>query len=326
MSKAKIADWRKVAPAPIVLAFGPEDYLVSRVIRSIREQLRLQDPDLEVTELDAADYQGGQLQDLSGPSLFASPRLIIIRGVERCSDELITDGVDYLQGISSETTVLLTHSGSTVRGKKLLEALRVDQNVTEVQCAKIEKDPDRAAFISAEFAAEGRQISPGAIKALQEAFAKDLSELAAACQQLMQDSASVISEDLVDSYYGGRVETSVFKVGDAALAGQSAKALALLRHLLTSGADPVQIVAGLSTTMRRMAKAFGNRSVTPGDLGVSPWVIEQIRRNLNGWTDEGMARMVNALVEADAAAKGSHRDPVYVLEQLVLLISRKGMA
>ena len=161
---------------------------------------------------------------------------------------------------------------------------------------------------------------------MQEAFAKDLSELAAACHQLMQDSSAVISEDLVESYYGGRVETSVFKVGDAALAGQSAKALSLLRHLLSSGADPVQIVAGLGTTMRRMAKAFGNRSITPGDLGVSPWVIEQIRRNLTGWTDEGMARMVNALVEADAAAKGAHRDPEFVLEQLVLLISKKGMA
>ncbi len=326
MSKAKVADWRKIAPAPIVLAFGPEDYLVSRVIRSLREQLRLQDPDLEVTELDAADYQGGQLQDLSGPSLFSSPRLVIIRGVERCSDELIADGVSYLEAISPETTLLLTHNGSSVRGKKLLEALRADQHVTEVQCSKIEKDAERASFISAEFASEGRQVSAGAIKALQEAFAKDLSELAAACHQLMQDSSAVISEDLVESYYGGRVETSVFKVGDAALAGQSAKALSLLRHLLSSGADPVQIVAGLSTTMRRMAKAFGNRSITPGDLGVSPWVIEQIRRNLNGWTDEGMARMVNALVEADAAAKGAHRDPEFVLEQLVLLISKKGMA
>lgn len=326
MSKAKVADWRKIAPAPIVLAFGPEDYLVSRVIRSVREQLRLQDPDLEVTELDAADYQGGQLQDLSGPSLFSSPRLVIIRGVERCSDELIADGVAYLEAISPETTLLLTHNGSSVRGKKLLEALRADQHVTEVQCSKIEKDAERATFISAEFASEGRQVSAGAIKALQEAFAKDLSELAAACHQLMQDSSAVISEDLVESYYGGRVETSVFKVGDAALAGQSAKALSLLRHLLSSGADPVQIVAGLSTTMRRMAKAFGNRSITPGDLGVSPWVIEQIRRNLTGWTDEGMARMVNALVEADAAAKGAHRDPEFVLEQLVLLISKKGMA
>lgn len=326
MNKAKVSDWRKVAPSPIVLAFGPEEYLVSRVVRSIREQLRLQDSDLEVTELEAADYTGGQLQDLSGPSLFASPRLVIIRGLERCSDELITDGIDYLQSISAETTLILIHNGSSVRGKKLLEALRTDHNVTEVQCAKIAKEAERGAFISAEFAAEGRQATPGAVRALQDAFAEDLAELASACQQLMQDSSAVINEDLVDSYYGGRVETSVFKVADAAIAGQSAKALALLRHLLASGADPVPIVAALSTTLRRMAKAFGNRSITAGDLGVQPWVLEQVRRSLNGWTDDGMARTINAVVEADAAAKGSQRDPVYVLEQLILLISKKGVA
>lgn len=326
MSKAKTADWRKVSPTPVVLVFGPEEYLVTSVIRSIRDQLKILNSDLEITDIEAADYVGGQLMDLSGPSLFSAPRLVIIRGMDRCSDELIEDGIQYLSSIGEDTTVLLLHNGSSVRGKKLLDALRANQNVTEVQCAKLVKEQERSAFISAEFASEGRQVTPGAVKALQEAFEKDLSELAAACSQLMQDSAAVITEELVDSYYGGRVETSVFKVADAAIAGQSAKALALLRHLLTSGADPVQIVAGLATTMRRLAKAFGNRSVTAGDLGVQPWLLEQIRRNLNGWTEVGMAKMVNALADADAAAKGEQRDPVYILEQLILLISKKGLA
>ena len=324
MSKARVADWRKVAPSPVILAFGPEEYLVSRVLRSVREQLKLANPDLEVTDIEASDYIGGQLMDLSGPSLFASPRLVIIRGVEHCTDELIEDGIAYLSSIGDETSLILLHNGSSVRGKKLLEALRADVNVTEVQCAKLAKEAERSAFITAEFASEGRQVTPGAVKALQEAFEKDLSELAAACAQLMQDSSTTITEELVDSYYGGRVETSVFKVADAAIAGQSAKALSLLRHLLSSGADPVQIVAGLATTMRRYAKAFGNRSVTAGDLGVQPWVLEQIRRNLNGWTDEGMARTVISLADADAAAKGEQRDPIYILEQLILLISKKG--
>jgi DNA polymerase III subunit delta len=153
-----------------------------------------------------------------------------------------------------------------------------------------------------------------------------LAELAAACQQLMQDSASQITEELVDNYYGGRVETSSYKVADAAVAGQSAKALSLLRHLVASGGDPVSIVIAFSSTMRRMAKAFGNRSATAGDLGIPPWALEQVRRNLNGWTEDGMARVINAVTEADAAAKGGHRDPVFVLEQLVLLIAKKGLA
>lgn len=324
MSKAKLADWRKVTPGPVILAFGPEEFLVSRVIRSIREQLRLQDQDLEITELDAGDYQGGQLMDFTGPSLFSSAKLLVIRGLERCTDELIADGIEYLAAPNSDSTVLLTHNGSTVRGKKLLDALRLDHNVTEVQCLKISKDADRASFISAEFAAEGRQVSPGAIRALQEAFADDLAELSSACLQLMQDSAAVVTEELVDSYYGGRVETTSFKVVDAALAGQSAKALALLRHLLSSGMDPVPIVNAFGTTARRMAKVFGNRSVTAGDIGGAPWMLEQARRNVSGWNEKGIAVLVNAIAEADAAAKGATRDPEFVLERLVLLMAKKG--
>ncbi|MFM6977257.1 MAG: DNA polymerase III subunit delta [Micrococcales bacterium] len=326
MSKAKMADWRKVAPESIVLAFGPEDYLVDRVVRSVREQLRLRDPDLEIIDIDAAEYASGQLFDFTGPSLFSSSKLVIIRGMERCSDELIADGLAYLEAINPESTLLLTHNGSSVRGKKLLDGLRANPHVTEVACLKVAKEAERSAFITAEFAAEGRQITPGAVKALNEAFAEDLAELSSACMQLMQDASAVITEEIVDGYYGGRVETTAFKVVDAAVAGQSAKALALLRHLLGSGENAVPIVSAFGTTARRMAKVFGNRSVTAGDIGGAPWMLEQARRNVNGWTEEGMARLVNSISEADAAAKGAQRDPEYVLEQLVLLMSRKGKA
>ena len=89
MSKAKQVEWRKITPHPVILATGSEDYLTLRTIRSVREQLRNADPALEITELDASSYVGGQLLDLTSPSLFAEPKLVIIRGLERCTDELI---------------------------------------------------------------------------------------------------------------------------------------------------------------------------------------------------------------------------------------------
>lgn len=327
MSRAKILEWRKPQPCPITLISGPEDYLANRAITSIRQQLRLVDPSLEVNDIDAADYTGGLLFDLASPSLFSSPRLIIIRSVERCSDELIVDGIQYLSEASPDTTLVLVHSGATVRGKKLLDALRATPTlVGEVVCNKISKDAERSAFIAGEFAAEGRQITSGAIRALQDAFAEDLAELASACSQLMQDSASTITEELVDSYYAGRVEVKTWQLADAALSGQSAKALSLLRHALASGVDPVPLVSGLSGSIRQLAKSFGNRSITATELGIPPWKLEQIRRNLTGWTDEGLAKAINAVVEADAAAKGASRDPEFVLERLVLTIAKKGQS
>ena len=61
-------------------------------------------------------------------------------------------------------------------------------------------------------------------RALLDAFSDDLAELASACSQLLQDSADSISEQIVERYYGGRVETNAFKVADAALAGRSGEA------------------------------------------------------------------------------------------------------
>lgn len=325
VSKAKQMDWRKASPAPVVFVSGGEDYLAGRAIRTIRESLRKQDESLEIHELEAADYSAGTLLNITSPSLFAEPRLVIIRGVEKCSDELITDGLEYLANPTDDTTLILRHNGSSVRGKKLVEAIRDSEFAAEIACADIKKDSDRQAFVQGEFSHADRKITAGAVRALLDAFADDTAELAAACSQLLLDSAESISEEIVDRYYGGRVETNAFKVADAALAGRAGEALALLRHALATGADPVPLVAAISMKIRQMAKIFGNRSATAATLGMAPWQLDRARKDLTGWTDDGLAAAIQAMASADAAAKGAERDPIYSLEKLVNLISHKGM-
>ena len=325
MSKAKQGDWRKATPAPVVFISGPEEYLAGRAIRSIREQLKKIDSALEIHELDASEYSAGTLLNLTSPSLFAEPRLVIIRGLEKCTDDLITDGLSYLENPTEDTTLILRHNGSSVRGKKLVEAIRDTELATEISCAEIKKDSDRQAFVQGEFAHAERKIAPAAVRALLDAFADDTAELAAACSQLLLDSAEAITEEIVDRYFGGRVETNAFKVADAALAGRSGEAMALLRHALATGADPVPLVAAISMKIRQMAKIYGNRSASPQALGMAPWQLDRARKDLAGWSDDGLAAAIQAMADADAAAKGAERDPIYSLEKLVNLISKKGI-
>lgn len=325
MGKAKQMDWRKASPAPIIFVSGPEEYLAGRAIREIREQLRKLDAALEIHEIEAADYSAGTLTNISSPSLFAEPRLVIIRGVEKCSDDLIADGLDYLSNPTDDTTVILRHNGSSVRGKKLVEAIRDSESAAEIACAEIKKDAERQAFVIGEFAHADRKIAPAAVRALLDAFADDTAELAAACNQLLLDSADSITEEIVDRYYGGRVETNAFKVADAALAGRAGEAMALLRHALATGADPVPLVAAISMKIRQMAKIYGNRSASAASLGMAPWQLDRARKDLTGWSDDGLAAAIQAMATADAAAKGAERDPVYSLEKLVNLISHKGL-
>jgi DNA polymerase-3 subunit delta len=331
-AKASVAipqlGWDKIRPAPVILVSGPEDFLADRAIRQLRDTLRAEDPSLEVSDIEADAYGPGELVTLASPSLFGEPRLIRATHVEKCTDAFITETLRYLETPADDTYLVLRHGGG-VRGKKLLDALRGGLgNGIEIVCADLKKDSEKLDFAAAEFASQGRRVTGGALRALTSAFAEDLAELAAACQQLLADAAEEITEETVEKYYSGRVETNAFRVADIAIAGRHGEALILLRHALASGADPVPIVAAFASKLRTMAKLAGSRG-SSGQLaqqfGLAPWQVDRARRDLQGWDDAGLGHSIELLAETDAAIKGAGRDPVFALERMVGVVSARGL-
>jgi DNA polymerase-3 subunit delta len=319
--------WRDIRPAPVILVSGPEDYLADRAIRDLRDVLKLEDPSLEVHDIEADQYGPGELLTLASPSLFNEPRLIRVNRVEKCTDDFITETLAYLQSPAADTYLVLRHA-SGVRGKKLLDAIRSGTgNGIEVTCLELKKDAEKTEFAAAEFAAAGRRVTGGAIRALVSAFADDLVELAAACQQLLSDATDEITEATVEKYYSGRVETNAFKVADAAIAGRRGEALVLLRHALASGADPVPIVAAFAAKLRTMARIAGS-TAPAGQLaqtfGLAPWQVDRARRDLHGWTDDGLGQALETLAATDEQIKGLGRDPVFALERMIGVVANRG--
>ncbi|WBU38946.1 DNA polymerase III subunit delta [Homoserinibacter sp. YIM 151385] len=332
-AKAKAAipqlDWTAVRPAPVVLVSGPESLLAERSTRMLRDILRAEDPSLEVSDIDAGGYAPGELATFASPSLFGEPRLIRVDHVEKCTDAFIEEALAYFAAPAEDTVVVLRHA-SGVRGKKLLDALRGGLGGgIEIVCAELKRESDRADFVAAEFRMAQRRIAPGALRALVAAFQDDLSELAAACRQLLADTIDDVTEATVRQYYGGRVETTAFAVADAAIAGRHGEALGLLRHAIASGSDPVPIVAAIASKMRTMGKISGARG-SSGELakrfGLAPWQVDRARRDLQGWTDEGLGAVIRALADTDAQVKGAGRDPVFALERLIRTIAARGRA
>jgi DNA polymerase-3 subunit delta len=321
--------WDGIRPAPVVLVTGPETFLAERSIRSLRDLLKAEDPSLEVHDLEAGDYAPGQLSTLASPSLFGEPRMLRVTSVEKCTDAFLADALDYLQAPADGAYLVLRHGGG-VRGKKLLDAIRGGAGGgIEIVCAELKKDSEKYDFAAAEFSAASRKITAGALRAVVSAFSDDLAELAAACQQLLADTGEQITEQTVAKYYGGRVETNSFQVADAAIAGRRGEALVLLRHALASGADPVPMVAAFASKLRTMAKVAGARgaaNAVASKYGLAPWQVDRARRDLQGWTEEGLGRSIEAVADADAQVKGGGRDPVYALERLVVAVSARGRA
>ena len=326
MNPSKKSSWRNPQLADVVLISGPENYSVGEAIRGIKKKIRDKHSHFEIAEIDASEYVSGHLINLASPSLFAEPRLIIITNCDHCTDAFIEDGKTYLADPAADTTVVIHHSGSSVRGKALIEAIKASEMASEILCPKITKDSERVAFVKQFFSDSGRAISDGAVRALTQAFSQDIPELAAAANQLLADSSETITEEIVDRYYGGRVEVDAFKIIDAALNGRAGDALFMLRHAFASGLDLVLMVAGFNSRIRSMAKVYANPRANAASLGLSDWVASQARGSLAGWDDDGLGRVIQALADSDAAAKGAERDPQYRLEQLIALIARKGQA
>jgi DNA polymerase III subunit delta len=319
--------WRAPQPAPVVLVSGPEEVCAERATAGIREYLRAEDPSLEVTDLRADDYVSGSLLGVTSPSLFGEPRLVRVAGVEKCTDAFLTEALAYLQNPQDGATVVLRHTGASVRGKKLLDAIRAGTGGgVEIACPAVKRDSDRFDFAAGEFQAAGRRIAPPALRALVTAFADDLTELAAACQQLIKDVPGDIGEQVVERYYGGRVETSAFTVADTAIAGRYCDALVALRHALASGADPVPLVAAIASKLRTMARVAGSREpagALAARLGMKDWQVDRARRDLSGWNEASLGIAIQAAARADAEVKGASRDPVFAVERLITVIATR---
>lgn len=314
----KTVFWGQAAPAPLVLIAGTEGYLATRAISSIKQQLRSEHSELEVTEITEGEYSPGLLFSVAAPSLFAEPRLIIIFGA---SEGLLDDLQQLLEHPIESCTVVVRLPNAVGHNGKVKQALGPKALV--VSCEELKKDTEKADFIKSELASFGKKIDAPGLKALQAAFNQDLAELGGACAQLAAHSATTITLEIVEQVFQGRVETNAFKIADAALSGNAAEAIRLFRHGFTTGIDPVALNAALTMKIRQLARLFNDRNASPAALGMQPWQLEKARRELSGWDESALVALVQLAAQTDADVKGASRDPGYSIEKLLFAMSRK---
>ncbi len=310
-----------------MLISGPEEFLADRSAQAIRTSLRQSNDALEVHDIDAAAYAARELFTVASPSLFAEPRLIRVDAVEKCTDAFLEDAKRYVAAPADDTTLLLRHAGGQ-RGKALLDLVRSGAGGgIEVLCPEVKRDQDRHAFVQAEFRRLGAQASPGAVRMLSAAYSGGLGELAGACAQLVSDSGPRITEEEVGRATEGRVETTGFKVADAATAGRAADALVLLRQALSTGTAAIPLLAAINMKVRAMARVFGVRGSggqLAKQLGMAPWQVERAQREVRGWREEDLARCLDLAAETEWLLKGGSRDPEFALERYLLFVARRG--
>lgn len=313
---------------PLVLISGPEQVLAERALAETIAALREGHPDLEVVRLQAATYQPGQLALEASPSLFGGDKVVALLDLDEAVDDAQVDVLAFLDTPQDGVTLVVTHKGGA-RGKKVLDALR-GGGARVLDAPALKSDRDKADFAMHEFRRARRKATGEAVQALVDAVGKDVRELASACQQLIADTEGLIDDTVVMRYHGGKVEATGFRVADAAVAGQTAEALRLVRHAVSVGVDPVPIVAVLAQQLRQLirvgAAGRGRSADLARELGLAPWQVDKARRALAGWSADGLGRALQAVAAADFEVKGGGRDPVYAVERAVLTVCREHAA
>lgn len=317
----------------MVTITGPESLLADRAVQRVATALRSRHPDLSVHTLEADTYEAGSLGVIASPSLFGEERLVVLTRLAEAVDAAQRDVLAYLEAPDDTVTLVLVHSGG-VKAKKVLEKAAAVAGAVAVDVPAMKRDDERLAFIAAEFEEASRRITTGAAQALVDAFGSDLRELASSAQQLLGDVEGDVDEDAVRRYYGGRAEATGFEVADAIASRDQHASLLAMRRALSSGVDPIPLVAAIASRLRTMAKVSavqGSGGQVASELGMAPWMVDKARRELRRWTPEQLGTAIVALAEVDLALKGglvvkgiprggSH-DHTFTLERAVIAMT-----
>jgi len=306
----------------LVLIQGPESLLADRAISQVISKY----PNAQISNLHSDELEVGVITDNLAPSLFGDQRVVVIREIQDLAAECTEEIASYLENQDENLVLVLWHKGG-VKGKGLVDKVK-KLNPQLLSAEAIKKDSEKSDFIRNEFKNLNRKISTEAIQALIDSLGSDLRELGAACSQLASDVElqKIIDAEDVAKYQQGRVESTGFDVADAAVEGKTAEALIALRNALATGTDPVLIVSALASSFRTLAKVSGsskgsNPYELASSLALAPWQIDKARKQLNGWSENGLVKAVIAIAAVDADIKGAASDPKYALERAIMTVS-----
>jgi len=310
----------------VVLVSGPEGLLADRAVATLLRQVRAEEPDTEVTEVEAVRLDGSRLAEITSASLFSTRRAAVITELANLDPDLHPDLLAIARARTEDLALVLVHGGGGQKGKGLLDKLKAGgADVVDCPSAKSWELPQ---FVSAEAKSAGGSIDPGAAQQLVDAVGHDMRALAGAVTQLISDGeGGAITPEQVRRYFGGRSEVTSFVVADAALAGRTGVAMEQLRWAVATGVAPVLVTSALASGIRGLGKLItAGTGMREADLarevGVPPWKLKSMRSQARGWDQSGLATALKAVAVADAEVKGAADDAAFALERAVLIVAR----
>lgn len=307
-----------------LLVIGPESLLAGRAVADLVGTALAQRPDAAVSRLPAGELTVGGLAEAAGGSLFADASVVVIEDLPELPGDVADALLETASHPGPDLALALVHPGG-VKGKAVLDRLR-KAGVRSLDCPSL-KAWELPQFVIAEARRAGARMEKPTAELLVNAVGTDLSALASAVRQLIDDSeGQALTEVAVRRYFGGRAEVRSYEIATDALTGQTGPALEKLRWALSTGVGAPQVTAALAANLRELgryldARGDGLREAQIAQrIGVPPWKLKSLGPLARQWRPQGVAKAIGAVAQADAQVKGASSDAGFALEQLVLAV------
>ena len=149
---------------------------------------------------------------------------------------------------------------------------------------------------------------------------KDVTILAAACDQLVSDTGGAVDVEAVRRYHSGVVGVSGFTVAERAVIGDVAGAIEALEWALHTGVPHVVLADALADAVHSIAVVGTRRGASPADLarlGMPPWKARKVGQQARHWDAGSLGAALQVVARLNGEVKGLAEDASYALERAV---------
>ncbi len=312
----------KNAPRRAYYLHGEEEYLKDRALEGLKALCG--DPDLGVSDLTNPSAQE-IIESCETLPFFCERRLVVVRELKTTAEKDAKDAkaiAAYLPRIPETTILAILERGAADKRKALFKAFAAIK--ADVDFAILGEE-DAARFCVKTAAKRGCTIEPRDARLLVAMAGTPLMELnneLSKCCDYVGNGA--ITAEVINALVRRNVETNIFHMLDAMLAGRVGDGLKQLHEMLQAGEEPLRMVAFLAGRFRAML--IGKRALDAGlprqkavaAIGGSPFAAGKALDAAKRFTSEQLLHALDLFSAADADIKLSRQAPRLALECALL--------
>ena len=302
-----------MSPAPnhasVTLLWGEDDFL-------LREWALELLADRKPAEVDAAEWRGGELQDLATPSLFGERRALVITDAKSLPKEAIGELAAYLSAPDPDAPlVICAQVGDRAKVPAALDKLvKPVGQVVEVKIVR----KDLEAWLIQRARRDELDLAPPAARALVEIVGAEPGPLAAALRQLGGAFAGQgITPTIVARQFRGLGDQKVWDLCDRAFSKDLPGAIRSLRSIEEGRDDPLMVLGGIASRLRDLMKVRALPDRMPlTELARAAglrfdWQARRYQQQARNYSMDQLVVLHERLVDADRAMKsGASADVV----------------